>query len=90
MPSFLPGNPVDGIPRPVYSKEMDAVYLTEEEVAQIFHNVDSSTSISKNRDKAILMLGFLRGLSNSEIASLNLEDVDIRASIDLIKTSCFR
>ena len=86
VPNYLVSNPVDAVPRPEITKEMDPTYLTKAELDRVFFNANQKARpMLRNRDLAILMLGFYRGFSNSEIVSLNINNLDLEHNLIFIK-----
>ena len=78
IPAYLSKNPVADVQRPEVERVGEMLYLNEEELKQIFSNARfSGRPMIVNRDLSILMLGFYRGLSNSEIRNLDMEDLDL-------------
>jgi site-specific recombinase XerD len=52
-------------------------FLNRDEVVRLFEAIDTSTNIGK-RDRAIIELLFSTGLRVSELAALNVEDIDLK------------
>ncbi len=75
--NYVETNPVAKTKRPKVQDTPDVSYLTEEEIQGILKNVRKNASKKmKNRDLAILSLGFATGLRVSALCQINISDID--------------
>ncbi len=74
----LKGNPVFGVPLPKSSRPLPK-FLTETEIGNLLSTPEGYDRKQQNRDRAVLELIYSSGLRRSEVALLNVGDVDYLA-----------
>ena len=77
VPNYIKSNPVAETRRPRIKDNPDVTYLTPEEIAGIYNNVNHNAKRTmKNRDLCIMKLGFSTGLRVSAIVEIDIDDID--------------
>lgn len=78
VPEYLDSNPVANTQRPKMKDKPSVTYLTPDEIAIMFNNVEKfAQEKMKNRDLCIMKLGFAVGLRGSAIVHIDIEDLDL-------------
>lgn len=78
VPEYIDSNPVASTQRPKMKDKPSVTYLTPEEIAIMFNNVEKfAQDKNKNRDLCIMKLGFAVGLRGSAIVNIDIEDLDL-------------
>lgn len=81
VPDYITVNPVANTKRPKMKDNPDVTFLTTEEMARIFNNVqERANDRMKNRDLCLLKLGFATGLRISAIVQIDVDDLDLKHS----------
>lgn len=78
VPEKISSNPVANTTRPKMKDNPNVTYLSTDEIAKIFNNVEEKANYRlRNRDLCLLKLGFATGLRISAIVQINMEDLDL-------------
>ena len=79
IPDYISSNPVAGTKRPKMRDNPTVTYLTPDEIAQIFKNVEKAAKENVvNRDLCLLKIGFGTGLRISAIMQIDISDIDFK------------
>lgn len=78
VPEYIDSNPVSNTQRPKMKDNPNVTFLTTEEMAKIFNNVEKKAGQRfLNRDLCLLKLGFATGLRISAIVQIDVDDLDL-------------
>ena len=79
VPDYISYNPVAGTKRPKNKDNPNVTFLTSEEIAKIYDNINNSAPQNMlNRDLCLLKLGFNTGLRISAIVNIDLNDINLK------------
>lgn len=78
VPEYISINPVSNTKRPKMKDNPNVTFLTAEEMAKIFNNIEERANPRLlNRDLCLFKLGFATGLRISAIVQIDIDDIDL-------------
>lgn len=80
----IPANPAADMDLPRKLKRLPRVVLTEKEAERVMAAIDSSTPIGL-RDRALVELLYATGMRRSELAALEMGDVELERGVVLVR-----